>query len=110
MTQAPGQLGARPTAPARPDHGALALEGEADLTDTRPKARPCPARSRGCSCMPMLPTSPSDSALWASSLQTFAQEGALCLRLPGQPQTLLVSRFCVQGLTLYQSDGHQLLA
>ena len=109
MTQAPGQLGARPIAPARPDHGALALEGEADLTDG-PKARPCPARPRGCSYTPMLLAGPSDSALWASSLQTFAQEGALCLRLPGQPQTLLVSHVCVQGLTLYQSGGHQLLA
>ena len=44
MIQAPGQLGTWPSAPARPDHRALALEGEADLTDTQPKARPCPAR------------------------------------------------------------------
>ena len=109
MIQAPGQLGARPTAPARPDHQALALEGEADLTDTQPKARPCPARPRGRGCTPMLQAGLSDSTSWASSLQMFAQEGALHLRLPWQPQTLFVSRFCVQGLTLYQSDGHHML-
>lgn len=67
MTQALGQLGALPTVPARLDHGALAFEGEADLTDTWPKARPCPERPRGSGCTPMLPAGPSDSATPASS-------------------------------------------
>ena len=79
MTQAPGQLGALPTVPARLDHRALALEGEADLTDTWPKARPCPERPRGRGCTPMLPAGPSDSATRASS----PRRGRFVLASPG---------------------------
>lgn len=96
MTQA--RIGyALPTVPARLDHGALAFEGEADLTDTGPKARPCPGPEAAC-CTPMLPAGPSDSATPASSPRRGLS------RAPQQPQTLLVSCLCVQGLTLCQAD------